>query len=236
MQVDGHLKHTGFLDLLTDVLFHLRVSTEKSGLSENKHARAAIISCALSLESSANCLLSSLELPIKTSKELEKLPPLTKMDTALRLRTQGEVELDRGDNRVAKMKDLITLRNDFVHQKQRVIPADCTMTQNPEEIRVSFDSKSCVYQNLRVSKIGSEWSSGDAEEVAKAAFDFFDLIFRKLLLLDETDAQILLGDSKNMGPGEGGMKLSIIGLDADCHSLLDWARERKLAVEFLRSA
>jgi hypothetical protein len=237
LPTSARLEFTGFMELVTDVIYHVKALPIGDGFSQHKHSRAAVIACALAVESCANCLLDSLDIASKSSTEIERLPSLTKLDVCVRLRTSGANSLDRGDSRVAKMAELLKVRNDFVHPKRQKLDAEWGV--DPEDskgYKVEFEYSDEVHQQLGIPKTGLHWNSEHARSVAEATFVFFDFLFRELLQLDVGEVYHLVGSRMVAELSESGSHLIASGPVDEYEELLDWAADSGFAIQFLRNA
>ena len=234
MPTKAFLEFTGFMELITDIIYHVREAMAGDGINQHKHSRAGIISCALAVESSVNCLLNELNLPSRSSSDLERLPSLTKLDICLRLRTNNTKSISRGDSRIAIIAELISIRNDFVHPKRQSVDAEWDVDpEAPEGYKINFEHSVKVYDKLALPKTSLHWSKFHAETVAKATFDFFDLIFRELLELDLGEVYHIVGSRMVAELNEEGSKLIASGPLDEYEELLVWASENGLEVRFI---
>ncbi|MCV5372895.1 hypothetical protein OFD18_32410, partial [Escherichia coli] len=64
----------------------------------------------------ANALLQQIDIAPQTLNDLDRMPALSKIDMYLRVEHQLS-GLDYGNNIVQKFKELLQIRNQFVHQK-----------------------------------------------------------------------------------------------------------------------
>ena len=104
MKVKALFFHVGFLDLVCDALFHLRLAeSSDDSYVINRHARASILACSLSLECLSNALIKYLDTSEHFYEDLERLPPLSKIEAFLKIAGVG-FDIDRGNNRTQKMK------------------------------------------------------------------------------------------------------------------------------------
>jgi hypothetical protein len=132
MEVPAKFIHTGFIDLLCDSIFNYRKASESSDSYEiNRYARASISASFLSIECCANVLLQELGIPKSTLNDYDRLPPISKIETYFNMAGSGN-NLDRGDYRVQKIRELIKVRNDFVHPKIQKINAGISFPEDKE--------------------------------------------------------------------------------------------------------
>lgn len=233
----ARFEFTGFMELITDVIYHIKAISSDDRFSQNKNSRAAVIACALAVESCANCLLDSIDIPSQSSSELERLPTITKIDVCIRLHTSGLKALDRGDSRIAKMAELIKLRNEFVHPKRQPLDAEWGVdTEDPDGYRIEFDYSDKFHQQLGIPKTGLHWNSGHARTVAEATFAFFDFLFRDLLQLNVGEVYHIVGSRVVAELSEENSHLIASGPVDQYEELLTWAASTGLATRFLRNA
>ncbi len=122
-------RYVAFYDLLADAAIQHKLASESTdSFMMSRHARASIIASALSIECMANCLLESVDATKALREEIDKLAPLPKIETALRMK--GINAFDRGKHEVQKAVDLIRARNDYVHPKTATWDAEI---QEPQD-------------------------------------------------------------------------------------------------------
>lgn len=232
----ARFEFTGFMELVTDIIYHTKALASDDGFSQHKHSRAAVIACALAVESCANCLLDSLDIPSQSSIELERLPTITKLDVCIRLHTSDLKAMNRGDSRVAKMTELLKVRNEFVHPKRQTLDAEWGVDpEAPEGYKIEFEYSDKYHQQLGIPKTGLHWNSGHAMSVAEATFEFFDFLFRELLQLDVGEVYHLVGSRMVAELSEGNSHMIASGPVDQYEDLLTWAANSGLATQFLRN-
>ncbi|MES2736877.1 MAG: hypothetical protein V4672_11195 [Verrucomicrobiota bacterium] len=233
----AHFEFTGFMELVTDVIYHIKALSSDDGFSQHKNSRAAVIACALAVESCANCLLDSLDIPTQSSSELERLPTITKLDVCIRLHTSGLKVINRGDSRVAKMAELLKVRNEFVHPKRQTLDAEWGVdAEDPDGYRIEFEYSDKFHQQLGIPKTGLHWNSSHAISVAEATFTFFDFLFRELLQLEVGEVYHLVGSRMVAELSEDNSQMIASGPVDQYEELLTWAANSGLAIQFLRNA
>lgn len=182
-------KHVGFFDLLCDASFsYFGAQEAEEHYPENRFARTSILSCALSVECFANCLLETLGLPRVTLNDIDRLPTLSKIDSFLRISTSGL--LDRGQSEIAKISDLLKARNDFVHVKTQKIESEVgpAMIRSVDTPRYDLTLCPASYQALGIYKNAFAWGVEDAKRSLDAISAFFHVI---ISLTSEEDARLI---------------------------------------------
>lgn len=234
----SYIEFTGFLELLTDIIFHLQQSEPEEGvegIGSHKHARAVIIACALAVESCANCLLEQSGLPHQTIEGLQKAPSVSKIYVFVRLKTNNKKFLDRSSGRVGKMVELNLIRNEFVHPKRRKENSDFGVTSfSDEKIVLSFDYERSFHAQMKIPKTGIDWRHCHARSAAEASFDFFDFLFRELLSLDVGEFYHQFG-SRVIGVTDSGNRIVASGAVDEYDELFCWAKGNGLRTGFLWS-
>ncbi len=121
------MKHheRAFFQLYGDSIWHthqaIKLGSDTPSIAAEKATRAAIISSAIALECASNCALFTLDVSKHLHESLDKLGPLGKYELVARI---NRCDFDFGDSRVAAMKELITLRNEYAHPKVNKIPIE----------------------------------------------------------------------------------------------------------------
>lgn len=192
MTAPADFRYTGFYDLLSDAIFQHRLATKCSdSYSMNRHARASVMASALSIECAANCLLNSLDLPSALLNDLDKISALSKIDSALRLRSESK--LDRGRNEVQKIAELIKARNDYVHPRTSIIKADIALPEDAGEnwlLPMSLDGEH--WPAIGIPKKAMFWSQDSSLATLKATSEFFKYIFVDALNASEDELHNML--------------------------------------------
>lgn len=193
LKVKAEFIHVGFLDLLCDAIYHYRESLEsKDSYVVNRSARASITASFLSLECCANALLQSLELPKSLYDDYERLSAISKIETYLNF-TNSEKSIERSDNRVQKIKELIKVRNQFVHPKSTKINTEIGEPQDRKDIwMIPMSLEGVHHKGINIPKSALFWSSENALSVLVVIFDFFDYLFTSLTPLHDIKRATLL--------------------------------------------
>ena len=123
MKAPVNFRFTGFCDLIADSVYQHKLATQsENSYFMNRHARASILSSALSVECVANCLLESLGSSSRLIKDLDRLPVLSKIEIYL---LENQISgFSRGDEPVQKVADLINARNTYAHTRTINIPSE----------------------------------------------------------------------------------------------------------------
>lgn len=192
MKVTANFRYNGFYDLLCDAVYQHRLAHNCSdSYLMNRHARASISASALTLESCANSLITSLEIPSILMNDIDKLPVVSKFDTYLRFR---DIEtFDRGKSEVQKIVELIRARNDYVHPKATNIKTDVGQFEDQEQfVALPLDLHGDIWKEIDLPKRALFWSADNALSVLKAIMGFFSYLFRDLMQSDVEKVRYLL--------------------------------------------
>ena len=232
MQFRGAHTHTGFLDLLCDAAFQLRLSQQSAdSYSANRHARASIVAAALSIECCANCLVSSLTMPARLEEDVESMKPISKFDLYLRF-SAPDKSLDRGDTRLAKIVELIKLRNEFVHPKVTDMPADFgLLVEKTDVTEWPMEFTSPIFQNIGIPKISMFWSPTNAESALSAVLAFYAYFFEDLLDANDEIIKNILMQRTQVQLGDTSVRLESIFVEFEAE--LKWAASQGFNLRFL---
>lgn len=152
------------------------------------------------------------------------------------MKTSGEKAIERGDSKVAKIVELISIRNDFVHPKRKALDADaCIDMDAPEGIKFNFEYGDGGKGELKMPVVGLHWDCYDAKRAVKATFEFFDYLFRELLEMGSGDIYHLFGNRMAPKLGEEATFIAS-GPIEEYEELLVWAKDNKLPTGFLLDA
>jgi len=166
---------------------------------------------------------------------MERLPTITKIDMCIRLRTENQKSIDRSDARVAKVAELLTIRNGFVHPKRQSLDADWGVDpDSPEGYKVEFEYSAKYHEQLNVPKTGLHWNPSHARSAAEATFSFLDFLFRDLLSLDAGDIYHIVGNRMIAELSGDGNKLLASGPVDEYDVFLEWATNNGLQTRFLK--
>lgn len=192
MKLPAIYRYTGFYDLLADAIFQHRLAAScTDSYLMNRHARSSVIASALSIECAANCLLGSVELPKALSKALDKLNPLSKIDTALRLKSASK--LDRGRNEIQKIDELTTARNDYVHPQAKIIKAGIAPPEDDGKYYAFTTTlEGDIWPALGIPKRAMFWTKDSSLATLKAISKFFKYVFIELLNASDNDLYDML--------------------------------------------
>ncbi|EJE8521962.1 hypothetical protein P3656_19935 [Vibrio parahaemolyticus] len=189
MKIPAQFMHVGFFDLLCDALMQHNQSqqNENNNYRCNRFARSSICASVLSIESCANALLQQIDIAPQTLNDLDRMPALSKIDMYLRVEHQLS-GLDYGNNIVQKVKELLQIRNQFVHQKGTKIKTGIGKPEDGNENWIlPMDLEGKLHKQIKIPKCSMFWSNYNAYEVLKAVFDFYNYLFHELVPLNEEE-------------------------------------------------
>jgi hypothetical protein len=183
----ARFRHTSFLDLLADAAHsHLRARKETEPYEISRAARTSIVASCLSIECFANCMIHGLGVSTGLERELDKMPPLSKIDLALRL--GGKEPLDRGARPVQQANELLKLRNEYVHPKIEVTDADIKPFERTEqEVVLPFTVTATFWPMLQVAKQAFLWDSNASQRVLLALSDLYRYVLHTRCDASEED-------------------------------------------------
>jgi len=178
-------RYVAFYDLLADAAFqHTLAETSADSFAMSRHARASIIASALSIECIANCLLDSVDVPKSLREEIDKLAPLSKIETALRMK--GVSAFDRGRHEVQKAVDLMRARNDYVHPKTAKWDAEVHEPKDAgPEWMIPFSIQGENWKSLGIPKQAMFWSKDASLSVLRVLCGFLRYLFVEVMKADD---------------------------------------------------
>ncbi|MFN8253749.1 MAG: hypothetical protein U0V75_17890 [Ferruginibacter sp.] len=103
-------------EYLLEAIVSLQEGLSRKGIEGEIFSRYSFLLISNSLEAAANALLLSLDFEKDYYEELEKLGTLTKFKTFCKFKNKT---LPIGDIKFARIKDIISCRNEFVHPKPK---------------------------------------------------------------------------------------------------------------------
>lgn len=194
--MDSEIHHRNFGQLLSDAIFFERLAAEKpDDLIRKRYVRSSLFSTFLTLECAANCCLSCFDASKFLISDLEKLPPLSKLDL---FALHGfKKKIDYGRNEVQKIKEVKKIRDSIVHPKvtKSTIggPAEGERSFFCFPYQVTFSSKPKPAIGIVVNS--SLWSHEDCLSAIRSVVEFFNYFFQELLEMEKGLVFGLLNDA-----------------------------------------
>lgn len=192
-------RYVAFYDLLADSAFQHKLATESTDTYvSSRHARASIIASALSIECMANCLLESVDAPKALLEEIDKLAPLPKIETALRMK--GITSFERGRHQVQKAADLIRARNDYIHAKTTTVDAEIHEPRDAgKDWMIPFVMQGDVWRSLGIPKQAMFWSKDASLAVLRVVCEFIRYLLIEVMKAEESVLQMMLPSRLEFG-------------------------------------
>ena len=131
--------------------------------------RSSILNSALLLESAANCLIESLDLPNHFYNEIEKLPFIAKYEFFLNKVSESKT-INRGCKEVQRITELKSIRDFYVHPKVK----RSQYFQISENV---WDANYGETKQLKLPRDPKLWTRDHAIESIKAVTSFFNVYF-----------------------------------------------------------
>ena len=185
-----------FFQLLSDAIHFEMLSKETSDQYESQRfSRSSIINSILTIESAANCCVSSIGGPPKVLDDIEKLPSFSKFDIFSKFRESNYI--DRGNHKYQKVAELKKIRDSSVHPKKIKIPVELSLDHEKHddlvELGLGFDAS--PMPQTKIDKSSMFWFSRDAKAALEAIFEFYDYYFIDILKLTHEEILGVLGNS-----------------------------------------
>lgn len=200
------MKHhdKAFLQLFGDSIWHAYQANEhyeSPSTGAEKSTRASIVTSAIAFECASNCVLSTIDSSSSFLNSIDKLDSLSKFELVAKINGK---EFKPGNSRVAAMKELITLRNSYVHPKLNKIPIEVeSITEKKEHHIVNLSLGGKILTNLDIDKSSKFWFPKDAYKMLKKCTEFYNWYFIDCLGLTEAEVMgvlsplIFLNDDTN---------------------------------------
>ncbi|MBB3295095.1 hypothetical protein FHT39_003775 [Mitsuaria sp. BK045] len=202
LKLPGVFRYGAFYDLLADAAFqhkHAANAAEAAdGYSSQRFARASILASALGVECAANCLMATLDIPKALLEELDRMPPLAKIDACLRLR--GLPSIAYGMREVQAIRELVTIRNQHVHPRATNLPAELSTPQDADThwmLPMSLEGE--YWPILKIPKQPMFWSNESSQAVLQAVTSFHRYLFQTLMAINDDDLQKMLSSRLEVG-------------------------------------
>jgi hypothetical protein len=189
----GQWIEKSFATLITDAIesIYLAKAIPNPG-SIGRFSRFAIMSCAVAIEGVANVCFAELPFSWDFISNLERnLKTLDKYELFL-FQLQGKRIMDRGCNEVQRIKELIELRNDYVHPKKT--PLSVTPNSASE-----FTVHCGRYNHLKIDKSYRTWKGGDGVSALRSVADFLNLFFLNWCKLEPRQITEMLFSTLRVG-------------------------------------
>lgn len=186
------MKHhdKAFFQLFGDSIWHAYQANdhyESRTIGAEKATRASIIASAIAFECASNCAIADIGTNKSFLNSIDKLDSLAKFELVAKINGK---DFDSGNSRVAAMRELMTLRNSYVHPKLNKIPIEVSSIDETEEhqvVKLSLTGKKLM--NLGIDKNSKFWYPNDAYKALKKCTDFYNWFFLECLEL--TESQIM---------------------------------------------
>jgi hypothetical protein len=158
-------KNKKYLDLFFDSLVAFDVATSMSGEKSNSLYRSSIISSVVSLECAANICIDDLELPEDIYSQIEKFTIPAKFDYFAYAKASRLIDKSRAE--YSFLKTIISIRNDYVHQKVESGSLD----------RESFDIFYGIKKPSLFDNDIRKWGKREAEIIIDSGIKFLNYFF-----------------------------------------------------------
>ncbi len=175
-------------------------SENDNEIDENMYSIQTILNTVITIEAIGNCLIDDLTLPKRLKEEVDKFKILSKFE--FYLQSKGQLNLDYGLDKVQKIKELISMRNDLVHSKVKKINGTMTTKEGEENVAQFFQAPKDKYNNTQIVKSFSSWGLVEAKIAVDSFLNFVNYIFNSLSYNTEQTSIILLPkqyDSEGIG-------------------------------------
>ncbi|WP_156372172.1 hypothetical protein [Acidovorax sp. Leaf78] len=185
--IEGNFRHLPFFEFLADASYQHIVATKcDDRYSASRHVRASIMASALSVECIANSLINYMQLPKKTADDIDKLPILSKIDTFTLL--SDKTYMDRGDDRVAKITELIQIRNAYVHPKEQVMKVEVgEMKDMGTEWHMPMEVTGKDWPAIGIPRSAKFWTVNHSLSAMQALQRFYKYLFSRVLKFSEDE-------------------------------------------------
>ena len=136
-------------------------------------ARSSILHAVFALECAANSCIAVLPKQTRLRDQAEKWEPLDKFDLFL-LSLPHQPNLPRGDKIVQHVRELIKIRNDYVHPRTRHHPIQNERDERSQPVfSISIQGSAL----LDIPSMPMTWNAEDAKRAIAAVVDFLRLYF-----------------------------------------------------------
>lgn len=192
-------RYVPFFDLVSDAVFHhLQAKEAAAPFAQIRHARAAVVAAALSIECVANCILEDVEAPRSVKEALDRLETLAKLETALVI--VGSKSFEKGRIEIEKAAELIAARNRFVHPRTTSASVEVSPPEDAgEHWVVPFVMEATEWPKTGIPHHVMQWSTTTSESAVKAIAEFHRYVLIEVLSLDAARLHQLLSPMLRMG-------------------------------------
>ena len=181
------MRNNALLSLVSDAVTFHRMAVLVEDDQQRRLARHSILLASLTVECFANCLLWMTDIQSGLRADLDKLPPLSKINACLHLRGK---KLDHGRVEVQRMVELIKARNEYVHPKIVTVGAEIGMPHDGGshwlmDLRVPAEFR----HSLSIPKQAMMWNAEHSKRVLQHTTAFYKFLIDDVLKLDPPDLQ-----------------------------------------------
>jgi hypothetical protein len=165
-----------FIDLFSDSIFFAIMAKEaKLAHHESAFSRNSIMNSVFALECAANSLLEKYQITSTFAEKIDKFSILEKYEFVLHFYYNG-ASFDKGSTLIQNIKELILIRNHFVHARSQKYDATIFDYVDRENI-LSKESNIPKTQFLEIPNSPRYWDKTCSKKVLKSTIDFFDYFF-----------------------------------------------------------
>ncbi len=169
---DQHIENAFFSLLAASIENAYFAATIAEPGSKSRFTRLSILSAAITIESAANSCFQRISFPPKVSERIERsLGTLDKFDM-FSVALFHESKFDRGCKATQQIKDLIDLRNDYVHPKIIALPV---VARDDAKKQVSINSG--MREFLKIERSPRAWTDITPQTVLSAVDSFLTYFF-----------------------------------------------------------
>lgn len=182
-----------FASLLTDAIAFDIQAQAKDVLdfpTINRYSKASVINSVLSIESGANSCIARMTYPELVIQQLDKLSVIDKYDVLYTARFGKKI--DRGNKPFQVVRELLQLRNRYVHPKLERIKTKIAINEKGDKIYEKAPEHKKNTSILKVPYDFTTWTGEHSRKVVRETIIFFNHFFSELCGLGAKECTDLL--------------------------------------------
>lgn len=183
----AEFEYRPFISLFGDAVYYTDLARPETGPSGilATHARIAVLLTVFSVEGAINSALHNIGLSSRLFKRIERLPFPEKIEFIAREATEPKVsDFDQDIPEIADMLELIELRNEQAHPKNRKRKVSRAPGESDPHGKPAFKDVELQYSpRLKIVRASSAWTHQTAVSALRVADAFLDKYFVDLCRL-----------------------------------------------------
>lgn len=182
-----------FASLLSDAIaFDIQAQNGNSQdfTTVNRYAKASFINAAFSIESAANACIARLQYPEIAIDQIDRATVIDKFDILYQVNSEKKV--DRGSKPFQCVREIIGLRNGYVHPKLDKVQLNISQAEDRDRTYERPEEHTKETRFLKIPRKFDIWTGKESRVVVKETISFLNHFFIELCFLTPKKCSDLL--------------------------------------------